>query len=351
MIPRTEPQWQATTVIEHTPSLDKTQDWGKQLASAVRNPTELFALLNLDPAQLPAALAASTDFALRVPRYFVDLMEVGNPHDPLLLQVLPQGAELLDQVGFVADPLDEQAANQKPGLIHKYHGRVLLIASGGCAINCRYCFRRVFPYGENNPSRADWAATLDYIRDDTSIEEVILSGGDPLTLTDAALAELLEQIAAIPHIQRLRIHTRLPVVLPDRITPRLIELLASPRFNTVMVIHANHPHEITAQLGAALAPLQQRGVILLNQSVLLKGVNDDVAILSELSQRLFAIGVLPYYLHLLDRVVGSAHFEVSEADATLLYRALATKLPGYLLPRLAREEAGKAAKTVLAPVL
>ena len=346
MIPRTDPQWQIASVTDHQAS-----DWRKQLANAVRDPAELLTLLQLDAAQLPAAMAASKSFALRVPRYFVDLMEVGNPHDPLLLQVLPQAAELIEQAGFVSDPLDEQASNQKPGLIHKYNGRVLLIASGGCAINCRYCFRRAFPYGDNNPGRADWANTLNYIRDDDSIEEVILSGGDPLTLTDSALAELLEQIAAIPHIQRLRIHTRLPVVLPDRLTDTLITLISQPRFQTVMVIHANHPREITAQLGAALAPLQQRGVTVLNQSVLLKAVNDDVVVLAELSRRLFAIGVLPYYLHLLDKVSGSAHFDLPEATALALYRDLAAILPGYLLPRLAREEAGKVAKTVIAPPL
>jgi EF-P beta-lysylation protein EpmB len=346
MIPRTDPQWQIASITDHQPA-----DWRKQLANAVRDPAELLTLLQLDAAQLPAAMAASKSFALRVPRYFVDLMEVGNPHDPLLLQVLPQAAELIEQAGFVSDPLDEQASNQKPGLIHKYHGRVLLIASGGCAINCRYCFRRAFPYNENNPGRADWTKTLEYIREDQTIEEVILSGGDPLTLTDSALSELLEQIAAMPHIRRLRIHSRLPVVLPDRLTQTLIELISQPRFQTVMVIHANHPREITPQLGAALAPLQQRGVTVLNQSVLLKEINDNAAVLADLSRRLFAIGVLPYYLHLLDKVSGSAHFDLPEAPALALYRDLAATLPGYLLPRLAREEAGKVAKTVIAAPL
>jgi EF-P beta-lysylation protein EpmB len=342
MITRTDSQWQIARISEHQPT-----DWRKQLASAVRDPAELLALLQLDNAQLPAALAASKNFALRVPRYFVDLMEVGNAQDPLLLQVLPQAAELIEQAGFVADPLNEQASNQKPGLIHKYQGRVLLIASGGCAINCRYCFRRAFPYSENNPGRADWTKTLDYIREDHTIEEVILSGGDPLTLTDSALGELLEQIAAIGHIQRLRIHSRLPVVLPDRLTPALIALISQPRFQTVLVIHANHPREITPQLAAALSPLQQRGVTVLNQSVLLKAINDNVAVLAELSRRLFSIGVLPYYLHLLDKVSGSAHFDSEETQALALYRELALALPGYLLPRLAREEAGKGGKTVL----
>lgn len=345
MITRTDPQWQIASISDAAPA--GAQNWHRQLANAVRDPAELLALLQLDSGDLAAAIAASRDFALRVPRYFVGLMEIGNPRDPLLLQVLPQAAELLDQPGFVSDPLDEQASNPRPGLIHKYRSRVLLIASGGCAINCRYCFRRAFPYADNNPGRAEWAATLAHIAADPSIEEVILSGGDPLTLTDTALAALIAEIAAIPHISRLRIHSRLPVVLPDRITPQLAELLGQPRFNTVLVIHSNHPREITAELATALAALQQRGVTLLNQSVLLKDINDDVTVLAALSQRLFAIGVLPYYLHLLDRVKGSAHFDVPEDRALALYRALTAQLPGYLLPRLAREEAGKTAKTVL----
>lgn len=323
----------------------EAQSWQEQLADIIREPQELIDLLGLSRQQLPAALAASDRFSLRVPRAYARRIEFGNINDPLLRQVLPLGDELLAAPGYSADPLAEAATNSLPGLIHKYKGRVLLLVSTSCAINCRYCFRREFPYSDNKPSREHWQRVFDYIAADPSINELILSGGDPLTASDNQLAWLVEQAAAIAHIRRLRIHSRLPVVVPSRIDARCLDWLTGHRLQTVMVIHSNHANEIDDEVRAALARLKNAGVTLLNQAVLLRGVNDSVSALSELSESLFAAGVLPYYLHLLDKVNGAAHFEVPEADAKSLYQALLAELPGFLMPTLVREIAGKSSKT------
>lgn len=326
--------------------------WPQQLSGLVRDIDELLAIAGLDaaaaPADLAPALAAARQFPLRVTHAFASRIRPGDWRDPLLLQVLPTAAELNPQPGYSDDPLEESDANPLPGLIHKYHGRVLLTASGGCAINCRYCFRRSFPYQDNSPGSDGWRAVLDYLRARPEIDEVILSGGDPLVASDRSLAALATGLQAIPHIQRLRIHTRLPVVLPARIDDALLGWLGSGRLHPVVVIHCNHPQEIDAEVSAALLRLKNAGVTLLNQSVLLAGVNDDAAVLAQLSLRLFDNGVLPYYLHVLDRVRGAAHFDLPEARALQLWHAMSRQLPGYLLPRLAREEPGAGAKTVLA---
>jgi len=282
---------------------------------------------------------------MRVPHSFAQRMKKGDPGDPLLNQVLPKKIEYNASVGFTTDPVGDSLAMPAPGLLHKYHGRVLLVATGACAIHCRYCFRKHFPYSSAKPNAQDWRQTLDYIASDTSIKEVILSGGDPLTLSDARLASLIKKLEKIGHLERLRIHTRLPIVLPERIDQNLIDWLGGTRFATIIVIHANHPNEIDQEVIDGLERLMTARVTLLNQSVLLKDINDHVEILATLSEKLFEAGVLPYYLHQLDKVQGAAHFEVSDEEASRIHQQLMAKLPGYLVPRLVREQAGQAYKT------
>jgi EF-P beta-lysylation protein EpmB len=321
--------------------------WQQELAGAITDPEALARALDLDPGLFAAAGQASELFALRVPWSFVRRMRRGDPTDPLLLQVMPVAAELLEQTGFGTDPLAERGAFKAPGLLQKYRGRALLIASGACAVNCRYCFRREFPYAQQLGSGALGQA-LDAIARDTSIEEVILSGGDPLSLSNARLQAITGRLAQIPHIRRLRVHTRLPVVLPSRVDAGLIDWLRHLPWPVAVVLHSNHGNEIDASVHAACARLRAAGATLLNQAVLLRGVNDSVAALSNLSQRLFAAGVVPYYLHLLDRVRGVAHFEVPEEIAQRLVGELAATVSGYLVPRLVREVAGGPAKIPLA---
>jgi len=274
-------------------------------------------------------------------------MVKGDPEDPLLRQVLPLGEEFSATPGFVADPLIEQdaALPEVPGLLHKYRSRVLLILRGGCAINCRYCFRRHFPYADHPLGAPALARIVEYIRDHPHVNEVILSGGDPLVAKDDQLAAVVSALSDLPQLRRLRIHTRLPITIPSRITPALVDHLAGAPWPTLIVFHANHANELDATFGAAIQPLRAAGVTLLNQSVLLRGVNDRATVLAALSQRLFELGVLPYYLHLLDRVDGAAHFEVPKARALALRRELLAELPGFLVPRLVREIGGEASKT------
>jgi EF-P beta-lysylation protein EpmB len=314
------------------------------LARAITDPAELLAAVGLGEEWLPAATAAARLFPLRVPRGFVARMRLRDPRDPLLRQVLPLAEECLAVEGFGADPVGDLFAMVVPGVLHKYHGRVLLTATGACAVHCRYCFRRHFPYAEANPVVDQWRQALDYIAGDDSITEVILSGGDPLSMSDRRLADLARRLEAIPHLRRLRLHTRLPVVLPERVNDELLDWLGSTRFKTVIVVHANHANEIDSSVIAALAGLKASGAELLNQSVLLRGVNDNTETLMALSEKLFEAGVLPYYLHLLDKVQGAAHFEVEESVARRLMAELNRQLPGYLVPRLVREIPGAPGK-------
>ncbi|MBU6420981.1 MAG: EF-P beta-lysylation protein EpmB [Gammaproteobacteria bacterium] len=324
--------------------------WQIELADAVSDPAELLRLLELDDALLSAARAAAGDFPLRVPRSFVARMRKRDPADPLLRQVLPLGAELEAQPGFSDDAVGDLASRAAPGVLHKYHGRALLITTGACAVNCRYCFRRHFPYADENARSDHWQSALRYISADSSIGEVILSGGDPLSLNDRILAELVASLQQIPHLHTLRIHSRQPIVLPARVDTELLEWLSRCRLRKVMVVHANHARELNAEVAEAFAKLQGAGATLFNQSVLLKGVNDSAEALAELSRQLFAAGAIPYYLNLLDRVRGTAHFEVPEARARDLMRSLRAQLPGYLVPRLVREIPGAPCKTPLTEI-
>lgn len=321
--------------------------WQQELARAITDPAELVELLRLDPALVEPARRVARAFPLRVPRGYVARMRPADPTDPLLRQVLPLDAEEQPAAGFTRDPVGDLASTVGPGLLHKYEGRVLLTTTGACAVHCRYCFRRHFPYADENPATDGWGRALAHIAGDRSIHEVILSGGDPLTLSDARLASLVDALARIAHVDRLRVHTRLPIVLPSRITDELCRLLTRTRLASVVVVHANHPNEMDSHVVAALERLRRAGVLLLNQSVLLRGVNDDPVVLASLSERLIAAGVVPYYLHLLDRVEGAAHFDVDEQTATRIGAELSRRLPGYLVPRLVREEPGAPAKTVI----
>lgn len=322
------------------------EKWQQILADLVTEPKELLRLLDLaNQVALPSPEVLA-QFPLKVPRPFIARMQRGNPHDPLLRQVLPLDVEAVP--GGVADPLDERHCNPAPGLLHKYAGRVLLTVAPHCAVHCRYCFRREFDYTANTPGRAQWQAALDHIAADPDIHEAILSGGDPLAAGDRHLAWLVEWLAAIPHLRRLRIHTRTPIVIPQRVTDGLLQWLTGTRLQPVMVLHCNHAQEVDTEVGAALVRLADAGVPLLNQSVLLRGVNDGVAALKSLSEVLFSHRVLPYYLHLLDPVTGAGHFDVPEPEARDLMAGLRAVLPGYLVPRLVREIPGRDAKTVIA---
>lgn len=313
----------------------------------MRDPYELLRLLGLESLAAHLSAAAATQFPLRVPRGFVARMRHGDRHDPLLRQVLPLDDEDHIVPGFALDAVGDGTARAGHGVIRKYRGRTLLIATGSCAIHCRYCFRRHFPYDAETAATNGWADAIALIADDTTLDEVILSGGDPLSLSTSKLAQLTDALATIPHLQRLRIHTRLPVVLPERIDAALLAWLRRLPWPVTVVIHANHANEFDATVDAALARLRLAGATLLNQAVLLRGVNDSVDALADLSTRSFAAGVLPYYLHQLDRVSGAAHFEVADAQARILHAALAARLSGYLVPRLVREVAGDPGKRLL----
>ena len=321
--------------------------WQQAWREAVRDPRELLSLLDLPWLAGRIADEAATQFPLRVPRGFVARMRRGDPHDPLLRQVLPLDDELRAAPGFGLDAVGDAPAKAGPGVIRKYRGRALLVATGSCAVNCRYCFRRHFPYAEETAARDGWRDAVALIRADASIGEVILSGGDPLSLATPKLAELTDALRDIPHVRRLRIHSRLPVVLPERIDDALLGWLAALPWPVAMVVHANHANEFDAAVDHAFARLRDAGAALLNQAVLLRGVNDSVDALADLCERGYAAGVLPYYLHQLDRVHGVAHFEVPDDRARALHSELAARLPGYLVPKLVREVPGDPGKRPL----
>jgi EF-P beta-lysylation protein EpmB len=323
------------------------EGWQTQLKDAIRDLDELSAVLELERDDLAALAPASNDFPLLVPRSFVARMRKGDPRDPLLRQVLPLSVEALPVPGFGQDPLAEQQC-ARDGVLEKYRGRALLIATAACPIHCRYCFRRHFPYGEQNAARNDWADAVERLAGDAGIEEVILSGGDPLSLSNRRLGTLVDRLASLEHLTTLRVHSRYPIVLPARIDAGLLDLLSRTRLHVVVVVHCNNAQEIDAEVGTALAALRRAGAVMLNQSVLLDGVNDSVEALAALSKRLFECGTLPYYLHELDAVAGAAHFDVPHQRGVELIDALRANLPGYLVPRLVRETPGAFSKIVLA---
>lgn len=315
------------------------------VASSVRDPDVLIDELRLPDEWRESARRAADLFPLLVPRSFLDRIASDDPDDPLLLQVLPTSHEERTTTGFVADPVGDTAARRAPGLLQKYQGRALLITTGACAVHCRYCFRRSYPYSEEPRRLEDWEPAFAAIESDPSLHEIILSGGDPLMLTDARLAELCRRIAGIPHVARLRIHTRLPIVKPERVTDRLIGLLRDSGPTPIMVVHANHARELVGDCAHALRKLVRAGIPVLNQAVLLRGINDSVNALADLCETLVDLGVMPYYLHQLDRVAGAAHFEVPEETGLQLMDELRRRLPGYAVPRYVRETPGEACKT------
>lgn len=323
-----------------------TSNWQTELANAFSKPADLLKYLNITDAP-SLSLHAHKNFAMRVPLSYAACMEKGNLDDPLLKQVLPQTNELNSPEDYRQDPVGDLSALTESCIIHKYHGRILFISTGGCAINCRFCFRRNFPYAEVQLNKQKEITALRYLQSNPSISEVILSGGDPLLLSDQRLEELISKLCTISHLKRIRIHTRIPIVLPSRITHNLLNILKSAPLPIIIVNHCNHANELSKQVATACLSLKQENITLLNQSVLLKGINDNLLALQQLSEQLFASGVLPYYLHLLDKARGTAHFEVKEAEAIKIHQRLQSTLPGYLVPKLVKEQAGEAAKTLL----
>lgn len=334
-------------MIPQSPPIEAKQSWQTALANAVSDADVLLAQLGLSEELKAIDKNKIRQFPLRVPQSYINKMRYGDKHDPLLRQVFPLIDEGFEVAGYDSDPVGDQLAVSSPGILQKYQGRALLVTTGACAIHCRYCFRRHFPYADSNPLARQWTRTIEQLRNDSSINEVILSGGDPLSLSDIKLAKLVAELETLPHLKRLRIHTRLPVVLPERIDARLLDWIASCKLKVVMVIHANHANEIDSEAASALAQLEKAGCQLLNQAVLLKGVNDSEQALVSLSERLSDVNVMPYYLHLLDKVAGAQHFDVDEGRAVELMESIRTQLPGYLVPRLVREIQGEASKTVI----
>jgi len=328
--------------------MDTTLTWQQELAHAIEDPAQLLKIVELEERWLSGAMAAAKLFPLRVPQAFIARMRKGDVRDPLLAQVLPLDIEQQLVEGYNNNPLQEANYNPIAGLLHKYKNRVLLTVTGSCAINCRFCFRRSFPYEKNNPGKAGWQEVIDYIAADSEIDEVILSGGDPLNASDKSLLWLSEKLAEIPHLQRLRVHTRLPVIIPARVTDELLTWLTGTRLKSIVILHVNHAQELDHTTQMALQRLAEQHVTLLSQSVLLRGINDSAEALVNLSKRLFECRVLPYYLHIMDKTQGAAHFDVPMEKAKLLHGEMAKQLSGYLVPRLVQEVPGMPAKVVIA---
>ncbi len=322
----------------------------KQTKAYFTDPMALLERLNLTPKEMFFSPEAVEEFRFKVPKAYVNKIQPGKPNDPLLLQVFPVQQELESVPGYIKDPLAEADSLYQPGLLQKYDGRALLLVTPGCAINCRYCFRRHFSYANKSPYDDKghlWEQlkkNIQLIKQDSTLTEIILSGGDPLSLSDARFAELITLLESVPHLKRLRIHSRFPIVEPERISDELLDILLNSRFQIIMVLHINHAQEIGPDSKAGIEKLRKKQIILLNQSVLLKGVNDNVGILTQLSEKLIENHIIPYYLHMLDHVQGSAHFEVSDSDAIQIHQQLRAVLPGYMLPRLVREVAGEKSK-------
>jgi EF-P beta-lysylation protein EpmB len=329
----------------------QANSWQNELARAISRPEELLHYLELPLELLEPARQAGKLFPLRVPWGFAERMRKGDPGDPLLRQVLPLAEELFEDHDSSLDPVGDLESVVTDGLLHKYHGRVLMISTAACGIHCRYCFRRHFPYAEQNPRSAEWQASLKYIQEHSDVEEVILSGGDPLSLSDQHLMKLVTMLEDIPHVKRLRIHSRMPIVLPSRVDTQLLGWLRATRLECIMVLHSNHAAELDETVAAAMHRLRSADMLLLNQAVLLRGVNDTLASQCDLQRRLISLGILPYYLHKLDRVTGATHFDIARADALRLMKQMRQSLPGYMMPRLVEEIRGKRSKLPLMPEL
>ncbi|WP_240009567.1 EF-P beta-lysylation protein EpmB [Marinomonas algicola] len=325
--------------------------WQQHLSKAITTIPDLLDYVGLPRDLSIACEEATTPFKLMAPRPYLDRIKKGNATDPLLLQILPAQSEQIKVEGYHKDPLEEANHTPQKALVHKYKRRLLVITTGSCAINCRYCFRRHFPYGENQLAQDEWLSVLDYIKQHPEINEVILSGGDPLIMKDKLLAKRVEALDALPQLKRLRIHSRLPVVIPQRVTEEMLTWIRQTRLDVIMVFHMNHANEIDNAVSLAAQKLKQAGVHLLNQGVLLRNVNDTASAQVNLSETLFKHGILPYYMFLFDPVEGAAHFDVSIEKAQKLMGEVAAELPGYLVPRLAKEIPGKKAKTLFVPIL
>lgn len=334
MIPQRDLSWQ-------------TQSWQEQMMNSVKSASELLNMLDIDSMQVDLSEKAARGFPVLAPHSFISRMRAGDANDPILRQVLNSKNEEIIQPGYSADPLEETKYNPVKGLIRKYHNRALLIATGKCAVNCRYCFRREFPYQENNPSRDDWQTAFEYLKKHAEIEEVILSGGDPLAIPDRHLQWLVHSLSEIQTIKRLRIHTRFVVVIPDRITDDLIRTLDETRLQITVVVHSNHANEFNDSLVTAIERLKKCVDFVLNQSVLLRGINDNLDTQVDLQNACVDAGILPYYLHFLDPVRGASHFEVSRHEALSLYREMQSRLSGYMLPKLVVEAPGALSKQFL----
>lgn len=325
--------------------------WSQHLSQALTSLPELVEHLGLPKSLAQQGVEAHQSFKLLVPRPYLSRIEYGNPQDPLLLQILPSAAEMQKVIGYTKDPLEEADHNPQKAIVHKYKRRLLVITTGTCAVNCRYCFRRHFPYGDNQLAQAEWQSVIDYVKHHPEINEVILSGGDPLMMKDSLLADKVRKLEDLPQIKRLRIHSRLPVVIPARVCDEMLAWIKASRLDIVMVWHINHANEIDEELVQAAHRLKRAGVTLLNQGVLLKGINDSVDAQVNLSEAVFSAGILPYYMFTLDPVEGAAHFDIHIEDAQRLMGKVAAELPGYLVPRLAKEIPGKPAKSVFAPLI
>jgi len=325
--------------------LQTTKTWQQDLAEGFNNINDICGYLNISNNY--SHQARTENFPIRVPREFVDRMEKGNLNDPLLKQILPTNNESIIQAGYTDDPVGDVPAMAETGVIHKYHGRVLLITTGSCAINCRYCFRRNFPYNDFQLSTKKYLNALNYITSHQDISEVILSGGDPLLLNDQKLIALIQKIDLIPHVKRIRIHSRIPIVLPSRITPALCDQLAIIKKDLIMIVHSNHANELNNKVRFACDQLKNTNITLFNQAVLLKGINNDAKQLCTLHEKLFSYKIIPYYLHLLDKTTGTAHFDVPQNEAIDLMNQIKKVLPGYLVPKLVKEQAGAANKIII----
>ena len=328
------------------PQIEKNlhTSWQKDLREVVTEPKVLLQMLNINPDDYLQHFKARKLFPVRVPKSFINRMVKGDINDPLLKQVMPLSQEFIIADGYSTDPLEEHDTVAE-GLLHKYHNRVLMVVKAGCAVNCRYCFRRHFPYQENQLNKRSLIDALSYIQADKNINEVILSGGDPLMAKDDAISWFLDELEQIPQIKRMRIHSRLPVVIPARITEQLCERLAKSPLKVIFVNHINHANEIDSDFKNAMNMLKQANVLLLNQAVILKDVNDTVDAQINLSEALFDTDVMPYYLHLLDKVEGASHFDIDEAQAIKIMAELLEALPGFLVPKLVREIGGQKSKT------